>query len=286
MLVDGHKRTGPVSPTKGVKQGCPLSPLLFSLFISDFPSMPCLAQHGVQLRQGVRIVSHVFYADDLALVSYTEAGLQRMLQGLEEYAGRKGLTVNAAKSEVVVFNTRSLPVRRGGSQGRVQLMFASEPLRIVSEFKYLGLWLHNALSMGKTQEPRARGLMAAMTEVVRLGRSLGLKRSPWAMVRLFQTYCIPVGMYGCQLWGSRFVHVGKLFESEVSKRHLRFLKRQIGVSYTTSNWAVLSELGCKPYHFYWVRAVCRFQKRILSSNSGVLLDVARADASLATEGGS
>ena len=101
-----------------------------------------------------------------------------------------------------------------------------------------------------------------------------------------QTYCIPAGMYGCQLWGSRFVHVGKLFESDVSKRHLRFLKRQIGVSYTTSNWAVLAELGCKPDHFYWVRAVCRFQKRILSSNSGVLLDVARADASLATEGGS
>ena len=60
-----------------------------------------------------------------------------------------------------------------------------------------------------------------------------------------------------------------------------FLRRTAGVAQGTPNWAVLSELNCKPYHFYWVRAVLKFHRSIMGSNSPLLQDVFKADALLA-----
>ena len=182
VLVDGDKRTAPIFPTRGVKQGCPLSPLLFALYINDFGAHSgVLDREGVPLRTGTRVVSHMFYADDLVLVSGTEAGLQRMLSALESYAHRKGLTVNAGKSEVVVFNSKQVPCkRRAGSEELVCLKYAGQPLKLVGEFRYLGLVLHNMLSMTRTHAPRARALVTAMREMGGMTKELGLGRSVWA----------------------------------------------------------------------------------------------------------
>jgi hypothetical protein len=287
ILMDGGRQTPPIQPTQGVKQGCPLSPLLFSLYINDFAAhAPSLSMHGVTLGAGGsgRKVSHVFYADDLGLMSFTEAGLNAMLSDLHRYARLKGLTVNATKSEVVVFGTRNIPVRRPNGAGDVEFLYGGARLAVKPDFKYLGLLFCNSLSMGKMQEQRARGLMAAIRQVGTLGRSLGLHRSPWAMVKLFQTYATSAGMYGSQLWGSKYLQMDKVWDSDISKRHIRFIKRQLGVPYTVSNWTAMCEANVRPFHYYWVRAACRFQARLLDSNSPLLVDVAKADAALASDG--
>ena len=132
ILTDGLKSTSPVFPTSGVKQGCPLSPLLFSLFINDFSVPP---EMGVQLQGLNRKVSHMFYADDLCLVANDPQQLQLMLQKLEGYSVAKGLTVNAEKSCVVAFNSRSENLG-------VSFKYLNSDLKIVKEFKYLGVVFH------------------------------------------------------------------------------------------------------------------------------------------------
>jgi hypothetical protein len=107
VLIDGAKTTSTGNSTaslRGVKQGCPLSLLLFSLFINDVDGEFGTGFMGaVTGTEGPR-VTHMLYADDLTMTANEPVQLQKMLRRLELYAVRKGLTVTVQKSYIVNFN--------------------------------------------------------------------------------------------------------------------------------------------------------------------------------------
>jgi len=55
-------------------------------------------------------VTHMLYAGDKCLIANRPDQLQTMLNRLDEYAKRKGSTINTAKSEVVHFNSHGFSV--------------------------------------------------------------------------------------------------------------------------------------------------------------------------------
>eukprot|EP00983_Pelagomonas_calceolata_P041727 1138191-Pelagomonas_calceolata.AAC.4 len=109
LLTEINRR---VQPTQGVKQGCPLSPLLFSIYVNDI-GCSTNGETAVGAVTGLPNfhVAHMLYADDLALTENNHTHMQAMLNKLQGYATRKYLKVNTKKSEVVCFNSRtdSLP---------------------------------------------------------------------------------------------------------------------------------------------------------------------------------
>ena len=89
-----------------MKQGCPLSPLLFSICLNGVDNLA----EGVQgALTGIPncTVPELLFADNLSLLSNVHDQLQVMLNRLSVYAHRKSLTVNTHKSEVMCFNSRS-----------------------------------------------------------------------------------------------------------------------------------------------------------------------------------
>jgi len=178
----------------GVKQGDPLSPLLFLLYIHDLPdallppdgttdpaSTTALAQ---------RIIRCLLYADDLALPSRTEAGLQTLLKRLEDYCRRWKLTVNVPKTKIVVFHS----ARQPAPLSSYHFTYGGEQVECVSKFKYVGIWFHQSGLMRDTfadiLSASRRAMYACMGRVNRLGPiAVSFK------VSLFNAYVRPVMLY-------------------------------------------------------------------------------------------
>ena len=82
----------------GVKQGCPLSPTLFGLYVDGLEkhllNMPDI---GAPTLMGV-MVPLLLYADDLILMSESAAGLQKQLDALASFCEERQLTVNLSKT--------------------------------------------------------------------------------------------------------------------------------------------------------------------------------------------
>ena len=69
----------------GVKQGCPLSPTLFGLYVDGLEKhLLETADTDAPTPRGV-VVPLLLYADDLILMSTTAAGLQKQLDALTSF---------------------------------------------------------------------------------------------------------------------------------------------------------------------------------------------------------
>lgn len=79
-----------------MRQGCPLSPCLFTLLLADIEDeLEKGGWDGVKL--GRRRVRTLAYADDVAVLAEDEGRLKGMMKWLEGYLDRKGLMLNVGR---------------------------------------------------------------------------------------------------------------------------------------------------------------------------------------------
>jgi hypothetical protein len=89
----------------GVKQGCPLSPTLFGLYIDKLEEW-LNSQGGDGIHLGKFVIRLLLYTDDLILIAKSAHGLQEHLCSLVHFCRRVGMQVNISKMKVVVFSNK------------------------------------------------------------------------------------------------------------------------------------------------------------------------------------
>lgn len=83
-----------VQPTAGVRQGDPLSPLLFNLVLDEWLQG---LDENISFTSGGLMVLAMAFADDLLVMATTPQGLQERLDSLMSFLVPRGLQINVTK---------------------------------------------------------------------------------------------------------------------------------------------------------------------------------------------
>jgi exonuclease III len=140
VLVDGE-RSRMAHIRQGVRQGCPLSPLLFSCFVETL-AVRLRTVGGVQL--GSRWLHSLLYADDVAILADSPESLQSMLDVVSGFCREFRLKLNMSKSKIL-----RVPPRPSTAPEEITATYQDETVEVVTEYKYLGLWFTQDLNWNR-----------------------------------------------------------------------------------------------------------------------------------------
>ena len=233
----------------GVLQGGVLSPSLFTLFIDDLKEY-LDPKNGVTL--GDAIIYYLLFADDLILMSETSAGLQSLIDGLEQFCKQWQVEVNLIKTKYMVFHKKYITCRDVAT-----FTYNKNPVEETDSYKYVGTLFTNKRDRFRQDHvvKRDKALKALYAAKKYIRETVG-KEFPINMyMKMFDTQIRPILDFGCEVW-----FTGK--ESrDLEIVHTDFLKQMLGVKRQTPNLAVYGETGRFPLLLkqqelalkYWLR---------------------------------
>ncbi len=206
-----------------MKQGYPLSPLLFGLYLDALEGRldgrecdaPTLADVHIWL---------LLFANDLVLTSESEVGLQQQLNTLQQFCAERGFIVNMEKTKAMVFNSVD-PCQ--------EFVFKGDAMERVQTFKYLRILLETTPNLDNVMEhltATSRCSLFTLNHRCAELRIMDIK----LRYDLFNTLMRSTASYACEVW----VDSKKIEAIEVVYR--RFLKSLLGVRKTTSTSIVLA----------------------------------------------
>ncbi len=233
----------------GLRQGCVLSPLLFSFFINELAlEIESTCYPGVQLHPDIVQMFLLLFADDIALFADSVFGLQKRINVLETFCNTHHLTVNLEKTKVVVF-------KNGGKLAKCEKwLFGGNRLESVPLYKYLGVLFSRSLSW--LAHVKGAALQAKNISCCVLKSLYMLNPLPYDLFfKIFDSKISPILLYGCEIWG---VDIFK----EVEAVHMFCCKRFLNVKRSTSNHVVRGECGRYPMYICTYKRVVRYWCKI------------------------
>lgn len=179
----------------GLKQGCPLSPTLANIFLSDIH--PHFFLDDIFL--GTTPLNSIAWADDLVIFSASPQGLQSQLAELEKYCRKWKLVVNIDKTKCLIFSSNVTTY-----DFRTNFTFNGESLLFVTTFKYLGIEFQQNGLFTRAIKNRILKAQAAIF-MIRKACQTDCQDIPSVELinTLFNSKIIPILTYGSSIWGPK-----------------------------------------------------------------------------------
>ena len=255
----------------GVKQGCVLAPTLFGIFFSmllDFSFRHSLQGVHLLTRSDGRLfnlarlraktkvrrvlIRELLFADDAALISHTEEGLQALVNQFSHACTQFGLTISIKKTNVMGQNVAAPP----------SIRINNNVLEVTDHFTYLGSTITSNVSLDKEIDKRiakAAGVLARLNKRVWENKQLSLNTK----LKVYQACILSTLLYGSETWTTYARQ-----ENRLQTFHLRCLRRILGITWQDkiTNTTVLKIAGSHSMHLLlsqrrlrWLGHVYRMQ---------------------------
>lgn len=176
--------------TVGIKQGCPLSPRLFTMLLhvvlvrlQDKVNLFTLEQ-----KYHLKLPVVLAFADDLILIAEKRNEISTILEELILQLAEVGLNLNFNKCEVLVKN----PLKKDLT--RTEEIFGKFTIKRVSQIKYLGTYITEDLSRRETIAKRCKSAVRASKSIIGFIKSNNIR---WESARLiYKAVLAPMMLYG------------------------------------------------------------------------------------------
>jgi hypothetical protein len=243
----------------GVKQGCPLSPLLFGLYLDGLEKHLDALDGDSPLQLADIVVKLLLYVDDLAMMSETPQGLQKQIDALSKLCVERQLVINVNKTKVVVFEKhRSVAP---------EFTYRGTTIERVQSFRYMGLEFHSTRGMAVAIAKLTVAGKKALFALCRRCNDLSIT-DPKVMCQLFNSLVRPVLSYACEVW-TGYTRAKGLQQAEQVQR--MFLRGILRVNKTTSTFVMLGEFGRYPLEYFWWQQTLKYYDRLRESTLDRLL---------------
>ena len=189
----GGGLTEPFTTTKGVKQGCVLSPCLFNLFINKIPdiyddSCDLLSICGTPLPV-------LMWADDLVTFSHSAQGLKNSINKTKLFFDKMHLVINTKKTKVMIFN-------KGGkllNKSPEHIFYCGDnKIEVVDQYKYLGVIIKpsgtftNAVNELHTKASKA---WFSISNFIYQNKRMPVTKA----LKIFDALVVPISLYCSEL---------------------------------------------------------------------------------------
>ena len=239
-VKEGTDKAAPFIVSSGTKQGCVLAPTLFSIFFSlmlfvafkntnegvkicsryDRGLLRTTNQHfKASTMTTFTVIRDLLFADDCALASSTEEGLQNLCDAFSSAARRFGLKISIDKTESMY----QAPL--GAEYVAPQINVEGKPLKAVKTFKYLGSIVSDNNSMEAEITARLAKANSAYNKLTtRLWRKGGIRTG--TKIQVYQAAVLSTLLYGSEAWTLTRKLIRRL-----EKFHLTCLRKIAGIKW-------------------------------------------------------
>ena len=237
-VQDNSEISQPFPVSNGVKQGCVLTPALFSIMISamltddfrdtgvgiginyhTYSSVFNLRRLQAKTKVTSDTVNDFLYADDSALNAASEADMQHSIDKFAKACSNVGLTISTKKTEVM--HQPAL----GKTYTEPNITINGQQLNVVDKFTYLGSTLLRNIVID--DEVNAR-LAKASAAFGRLHKNVWNRRSITleTKIKVYWGIVLTTVLYGCESWMVYQCHTRKL-----NHFHTTCLRKLLGIKW-------------------------------------------------------